>query len=300
MSRRGFLLLGLLLCGVGLYGCQKPKEPTALETTVASDSETARREIEIETPTETSEAETAEMDSREAKEIDVEAIVNRYEGIDPTQWSDRATGVVFRLDTDEKVAVLTFDACGGSEGANGYDVAIIDYLREAEIPATLFVNADWIENHSEAFEELKADPLFTMGNHGTFHKPLSVVGKGIYGIEGTRNPREVVEEVMGNPRVTSTYFRSGTAYYDEVALNILEDLGYVAIGYDISADAGASFNVEEIRQAFGEIRPGSILLMHFNRPDGDSYEGLVLGVKEALERGYTFVNLADYLFVVAD
>lgn len=77
MSRRGFLLLGLLLCGVGLYGCQKPKEPTALETTVASDSETARREIEIETPTETSEAETAEMDSREAKEIDVEAIVNR-------------------------------------------------------------------------------------------------------------------------------------------------------------------------------------------------------------------------------
>jgi peptidoglycan/xylan/chitin deacetylase (PgdA/CDA1 family) len=40
------------------------------------------------------------------------------------------------------------------------------------VPATLFVNARWIEANPRQFRQLAADPLFEIANHGTEHRPL--------------------------------------------------------------------------------------------------------------------------------
>jgi len=112
----------------------------------------------------------------------------------PEMWGEDLEGVMRHLDTENKVIAFTLDACGGKSGS-GYDRDLINFLRSLHVPATLFINARWIDANPETFIELDADPLFEIGNHGMEHKPCSVNGRSVYGIEGTGNAGEVVLEI---------------------------------------------------------------------------------------------------------
>lgn len=237
----------------------------------------------------------------ESETIDMEAIIEKYKNTESKHWGDKINGIYYRLATDEKNVALTFDACGGSELANGYDRDIIEYLREKQIPATLFVTKPWIEANKEAFDGISSDSLFEIANHGTEHRPLSVVPRNVYGIDSTSSVRECLDEIIISSKyiedkikTVPQYFRSGTAYTDDVSLDILEDLGMKFIGYDIAADAGATLNSLEILSEFQKTRPGSIILMHFNHPESQSYEGLIRGVEYLENLGYKFVMLSDF------
>ncbi|MCA1032190.1 polysaccharide deacetylase family protein [Bacillus timonensis] len=218
----------------------------------------------------------------------------------PTEWGLHVTGVKNRLRTDEKVVALSFDACGGGNGV-GYDEELIQYLVKEQIPATLFFNRRWIEANKETFLMLAKNPLFEVENHGTHHKPLSVTGNTAYGIEGTKSVEEVIEEVMDNHHFITKltgkspkYFRSGTAHYDEVAIEVINKLGLEAVNFDINGDAGATFNQQQVQDSILQSKPGSIVIMHMNRPEHDTAEGVKLAVPILKERGFTFVKLSDY------
>ncbi|MFW5786807.1 MAG: polysaccharide deacetylase family protein, partial [Halanaerobiales bacterium] len=153
-------------------------------------------------------------------------INDKYKDKHPKEWGENVSGVNYSIDTDEKIIVLTLDACGSNN--DGYDSKLIDYLKSENIPATLFINYRWIEDNREVFMELADNPLFTIGNHGYRHLPLSVNGKSAYDIKGTENIEEVVEEVLYNEMKIKEltgekpqYFRTGTAFYDEIAIQIV-------------------------------------------------------------------------------
>jgi peptidoglycan/xylan/chitin deacetylase (PgdA/CDA1 family) len=99
----------------------------------------------------------------------------------------------------------------------GVDRALINFLRREKIPATLFINARWIGPNLELFAELAADPLFEIANHGLGHKPASVNGRSVYGIEGTADVGELVDEIELAARrlhaltdKSPAFYRSGT------------------------------------------------------------------------------------------
>ena len=127
-------------------------------------------------------------------------LIRRYSGERPTAWGEDVPRVVVRLPTTDRVVALTLDACGGRTGS-GYDADLIKTLRRERVPATLFVNARWIEANPRTFRQLAADPLFEIANHGTEHRPLSVTGRSVYGIAGTSSVAEVVDEVAVNQRL---------------------------------------------------------------------------------------------------
>lgn len=223
----------------------------------------------------------------------------KYADVIPNSWGERVEGVVTEIDTDDRVIALTFDACGGK--SDGYDEKIIEFLISQGIPATLFVNSRWIDKHLDVFLDLAANPLFEIANHGYLHKPLSLIGKSAYGISGTQDIKEVVEEILYNDekihRITGhkpRYFRSGTAYYDEVAVEIAGELGYMVVNYNVLGDAGATFNKQQIIRACASANPGAIILFHMNRPEKKIAEGIIEGITHLLNKGYTFVKLSDY------
>jgi peptidoglycan/xylan/chitin deacetylase (PgdA/CDA1 family) len=239
---------------------------------------------------------------------DIEAIIKKanekYQGTLPKQWGERVSGVVKKLDTREMVVALTFDACGGSKKSNGYDAGLIDFLTEEKIPATLFINSRWIDANPGTFKKLSENTLFDIENHGTGHMPLSITGNTAYKIKGTQNIAEVVEEVERNAEKISKltgrkphFFRSGTAYYDEIAVAIVNDLGYEAVNFDILGDAGATFTKDQVTNACLRAKPGSILIFHMNHPEGYTFEGIRDVIKELRARGYRFVKLGDYKYV---
>src|SRR5690349_8704536 len=224
-SRRAVLAA---MAGGALAGCAGPQSTVNRSASVTG-SPSAPAAIATGTSTPgSSPSATAPSASRAVTRAD---IVARYGHAVPHTWGFDAPAVVHALPTTGRVIALTFDACGGP-GGSGYDSALIDFLRRRDIPATLFINSRWIDANPAIFRRLAAEPLFEIANHGTRHRPLSVTGRSAYGIPGTRSAAEVYDEISGNQtkltRLLGTpprFFRSGTAYCDDVAARIVTALG---------------------------------------------------------------------------
>lgn len=223
-----------------------------------------------------------------------------YAGMSPMTWGETVTGVKTSLATNEKVVSLTLDACGSKTGM-GFDAELIGLLEKEQIPATLFINARWIDANSKLFRTLAKNPLFTIANHGFLHKPASVNGKSIYGIKGTGNLDDLIDEIALNAdkiqRLTGKrpiYYRSGTAYYDEIAVRIAERLGQQVIGFDVLGDAGATYTEQQVTAALLTSAPGAIVILHMNHPESGTAKGVKAAIPELRKRGVRFVRLTDF------
>lgn len=218
----------------------------------------------------------------------------------PLQWGENVTGVTTKFQSDKKELALTFDACGGSKRSSQYDAGLIDFLTQNNIPATLFINARWIDSNPEIFVRLAANPLFEIANHGTAHKPLSVNGKSIYNISGTASKEEVLQEIGENSEKIygltgkhPAFFRSGTAYYDEVAVNIARSSGVEIGGFSVLADAGATFSAPKVAQQIKSAHSGDIIIAHMNHPESGTREGVIEAITALRQEGFSFVRLSD-------
>jgi peptidoglycan/xylan/chitin deacetylase (PgdA/CDA1 family) len=198
------------------------------------------------------------------------------------------------------VIAVTLDACGSANG-KGVDSRLLDFLIREQIPATLFINARWIDANPELFRHLAANPLFEIANHGTWHKPASTNGRSIYGINGTKNVRELIEEIELNARKIEAVsgkrpqlYRSGTAYYDEIAIQIAHGLQHDVAGFSLLGDAGATWSATKVKAALLKAQPGDIALLHMNHPEAGTGAGIMAAVPELQRRGFRFVRMSDY------
>lgn len=233
--------------------------------------------------------------------VDRATLRARYSSVTPTQWGMDLAGVARRVeDRSAPTVALTFDACGGPH-ADGIDAALMDLLRREQLPATLFLNARWVEANPTLAHELAADPLFEIGNHGSRHVPLSVTGRSAYGITGTRSVDEVIDEVWDNhvllEELTGApprWFRSGTAHYDEVATAIVSALGEQPVGFVVNGDAGATFTPAQVRRELTApaTAGGAVVIMHMIRPAGGTAEGVAAALPSLRARGTRFVTLS--------
>ncbi|MGT2460550.1 polysaccharide deacetylase family protein [Sinomonas atrocyanea] len=225
-----------------------------------------------------------------------EQIGRQFAGRLPKAWGLQVPGVVTRAAVAS--VALTFDACGG-RGGGGYDARLIAALRKHRVPATLFLNARWIAANPGPAAELAADPLFELADHGTAHRPLSVTGRAAYGIPGTASLAAVYQELLSNrPHLESLmgtprpWYRPGTAYYDDVAADVVRAVGLVPVGFSLNGDGGATFSPAQVATEVGKARAGDIVISHMNHPEG----GTALGYEAALPRlagqGTTFTTLS--------
>lgn len=229
-----------------------------------------------------------------------DTVTSEFKGQVPLEWGEAVKGVYTRLKTKDKVISLTLDACGSAKG-KGFDARLIKFLEQNNISATLFVNARWIDANPEQFKLLAQNPLFEMANHGLYHRPASVNGRNVYGINGSKNIAELVDEIEGNARkiedisgVRTKYYRSGTAYYDEIAVKVSERLGHAVIGFSILGDAGATYKKNQVKSALIKARPGDIAILHMNHPESETAEGVIAAVPELKSLGFRFVKLSEY------
>jgi peptidoglycan/xylan/chitin deacetylase (PgdA/CDA1 family) len=230
------------------------------------------------------------------------SIVEKYKDKKPKVSGAYITGVKLKIDTKEKIMALTLDACGGPKGSK-YDKELIDYLIEKKIPATLFINARWIDANPAIFAELAANPLFEIESHGLYHKPCVVTGNEHYGVKGTKDAGEVVDEVklsaMKIEAVTGKkvlFYRPGTAVCDNVALAIVKELGYEAVSFNLfTYDFDQSSTAKKIADCLIKgTKPGAIILMHMNFPERNTLEGLKIAMPVIMSKGYKFILLRDY------
>ncbi|OGS47894.1 MAG: hypothetical protein A3J79_02810, partial [Elusimicrobia bacterium RIFOXYB2_FULL_62_6] len=208
----------------------------------------------------------------------------QFAGVKPGKFGESVQGFKRPAGNEKKVIALTFDACGGRNSR--YNARLIDYLRREKLPATLFVTGLWIDKHPEIFKELANDPLFEIENHGLMHRTCSVNGQKAYKVWSTRSVGDVVDEMELNARKIAEvsgrrplFFRSATAFADEASVEIARRLGMEIVGYDIlSGDAQRRSVKAMTRNILDGARHGSVVLMHFNRPEWKEVEVLEAAV----------------------
>jgi peptidoglycan/xylan/chitin deacetylase (PgdA/CDA1 family) len=201
---------------------------------------------------------------------------------------------------DQKVIALTFDACGGR--SDGYNKDLIDYLRAQKIPATLFITGLWIDKNKEAFADLAKDPLFEIENHGLLHLLCSSEGRGMYGVSGTSGLGGVIDEIeLGARKIEAltghrpVFFRSATAFSDDLSRRVAGRLGMEVISYSILAGDAKRLSAKRMnRNILSGARHGAVVLMHFNHPEWPVKQALELAVPELRARGFNFAKLESF------
>ncbi|MCX6229947.1 MAG: polysaccharide deacetylase family protein [Bacteroidetes bacterium] len=229
-------------------------------------------------------------------------VVHEYIHAKPGHWGEFVKGVDEDLATQQKYVAFTFDACGGEKGS-GYDKELIEYLRREKIPATLFITGKWIDSHFETFLELSKDSLFEIENHGLNHKPCSVDGESEYGIRGTANVGDAFDEIEANAKKIEAltnykpkFFRSATAFIDEACARMAFELGIITVSFQVlSGDAVANTPDSVITaNVLTTVKPGAIIIMHFNHPKWNTFEAMQKIVPELRKRGYLFARLNKF------
>jgi peptidoglycan/xylan/chitin deacetylase (PgdA/CDA1 family) len=226
-----------------------------------------------------------------ASGVDPSAVAARDADLQPSQWGTSLPGIMTTFEPSGRQLALTFDACD-----RACDDPLLDALERNAVPALLFVCSKWIDANPGRTEQLAANPLFAIGNHGTRHVPLSVTGRSAYGIAGTKSASEAVDEVWTNQtRLTALtgkppiYFRTGTAHYDEVAVQIVHDLGLTPVGFSVNADKGATSPAAAVSAAITRAAPGSIVLAHMNHPGSGTAAGVGAAIPALQAAGWQFV-----------
>lgn len=229
-----------------------------------------------------------------------EQIIAKFSGRIPGEWGEVVKGVMTKLNTDRRVLALTFDACGGRRGSN-YDGKLIRYLENEGIAATLFLSGREIDANLGLLQALLKNPLFEVENHGLDHKPCSAIGRSAYGIRGTKNVGEIFDEIESNAlRIQSMtgrkprYYRPGAAYADDICVEVANALGYEVVNFSVRGDAGATYSKKQVEEALLHSAPASIVLMHMNRPESQTAEGVMGAVPELRKRGFRFVKVSDF------
>lgn len=226
-------------------------------------------------------------------------VVAELSGRRPRAWGMTIPGVLTSVPSADPVLALTFDACGGA-GGDGYDAALIEHLERERVPATLFVTSKWIAARRATAERLAAQPLFEIENHGSAHRPCSVTGRSAWDIRGTRSVADAVDEIQRGAAAilaltgrAPRFYRPGTAYFDDVCLDVAGALGEAAAGFAVNGDGGTGFTRAQVKDALVKAKSGSIVLLHMNHPGGQTAEGVMDALPILRARGVKFVRLGD-------
>ncbi|SHE55609.1 Peptidoglycan/xylan/chitin deacetylase, PgdA/CDA1 family [Kaistia soli DSM 19436] len=203
-----------------------------------------------------------------------------------------------------KLVALTFDLCEGSGEVAGYDGAIVDRLRALKVPATFFMGGRWAQSHEERAMQLLADPLFEIGDHTYDHADLAHADASRIDIEIART-----EAVIGGlaeriekacpaagslPKTRLFRFPYGACGTEGPAA--VRAAGLVPIQWDVvSGDPSGVAAAPMARGVLGEVKPGSIIVMHANGRGRHTAEALATIIPQLRARGYEFVTVSDLM-----
>jgi len=224
-------------------------------------------------------------------------------------------GVIRRvaLADNAKVAALTFDLCELDTVTTGCDMDIISFLREARIPATLFMGGKWMRTHARRVMQIMTDPQFEIANHAWSHGNFALLSpSGMRAqVLWTQAQYELLREealahaqAEGRPAPTipptPTLFRLPYGRCNDHALQTLAELGMQVVQWDVVAESGGDntrpdYARHEALLVASRVRPGSILLFHANLVPKGSARLLRETVAELQRRGYTFVSVSALL-----
>ena len=205
------------------------------------------------------------------------------------------SGVIFTVDTDEKVVILTFD-----DGPNPADTPVLlDLLDTLSVEAAFFLTGKHVSQYPEIVEDIHRRG-HVIGNHGWEHRQLLQLSNEVPFDEVSKTT-EAIENVLGfKPEL----FRSPYMLQGIGLTKVLKDLSLISVGAAVNGNDWEETDPDRIAEdVVGAVRSGSIIVLHDG--DGEAEVGAkqnsraptvaatAIIVERLHEQGYRFISLNE-------
>ncbi len=211
-----------------------------------------------------------------------------------------------------KLVALTLDLCEQPGEIAGYDGPIFDLLRRHTIKSTVFAGGKWLMTHAERAEQLIADPLVEIGNHGWAHRNVrgldaTALHAEIHGPMASYAARRAAlmarQCVKEAPHLAAarparpTLYRFPFGACNAAALDALAIRGLQAIQWDVSTgDSTPSETAQSVAATIlRDTRPGSIILAHANGRGHHTAAALAIAIPQLKAKGFQFATVSELL-----
>ena len=219
---------------------------------------------------------------------------------------ESAKGIIRRVnlyDDEMKVCALTFDMCELDTVTTGCDMDVINFLREKNIPATLFMGGKWMRTHARRVKQIMTAKNFEIANHNWSHGNCALLSpEGLKAqVLWTQSEYELLREEAGLDDVqpVPSLFRLPYGRSSESAVKTINELGLRVIQWDVAAEAGDNSNIKRAKKSAVRVanmtKPGSILLFHANLVPKGTINLLREVVSILQAKGYEFVKVSELL-----
>jgi peptidoglycan/xylan/chitin deacetylase (PgdA/CDA1 family) len=206
----------------------------------------------------------------------------------PANWvlkqvSTQYPGVVFRVDTEERVIALTIDDAPHPEVTPG----LLRELRANGVKATFFIIGSYAETWPELVDLIRAD-----GHELANHLFTDRMSAGLSDEEflGELLRTDALIQPLGRPK----WCRTGSALVTPRVIRIMKENGYTSVvgsAYPVDLYTGIDLTVAQFLE---NVRPGAILVLHDGGPSRkENIEVFAKLLPRIKEMGYRVTTLTE-------
>lgn len=202
---------------------------------------------------------------------------------------------VERLDLDEKLIALTFDAGANADGVR----PILDTLAARGVPATFFLTGRFVLGFPKKSQRIAR--LHLVGNHSMTHPDFTTLTDLQIRRQVRRAETAILETTGEDPR---RFFRFPFGARDQHTIDVVNSLCYVPFRWTVDTlgwkgTSGGMTVRKVVLRVLDAAAPGAIVLMHVgsNPDDGSTLDADALPrvIYRLRLEGYEFVRLSRVL-----
>lgn len=194
--------------------------------------------------------------------------------------------LIYHGDESSNKIYLTFD--DGYSQAN--TISILDTLKKYDVPATFFVEGDFLENNPIAVKRIADEQI--LGNHTMCHCDIRKLSDEEF-IDDIERFESIAYNITG--KEITKFFRPPMGYINKEKENILYEMGYKIFMWNVKIydyvytdDLGVDYVIENIVK---QTKKGSIILMH-TLTNSNAY-ALPVIIETLRGKGFEFAPLTD-------
>lgn len=204
-------------------------------------------------------------------------------------------GTVYRIKTDKKYVVLTFD-----DGPSPvWTPKILDELKKENIKATFFMIGYHVQKYPDIARRVALEG-HTIGNHGYAHSVMFYYTPAEIE-EEIKYTEHVIKEITG---FQTKYFRPPKAWLRKAIKEKVKSMGYATVLWSLNSKDWVSFNHKSIvRYISSNVRNGDIILFHDSGNVATTEGGRRLQTVKSIsllartlrEKGFEFVSIEELM-----
>ena len=177
--------------------------------------------------------------------------------------------------------------------------AVISYLQQEKVPATIFITGLWAEKYPEIMRNISSDSLFEIGNHSYSHRGFTdkcyslPILSACEKVADIIRSQEVLTRLIGKkPKL----FRFPGGCYTASDMALVKNLGLKVVGWTFPSGDAFNGNTEAIVQnVLSRARPNAIVVFHITEGHyaPATAKALKVIIPSLRKQGYEFSRVSD-------